>query len=152
MLYLILKWLHVLSAITAVGSNLTYAIWLTRADRQPDALPFTLRGVKLIDDRMANPAYGLLLITGLSMAFVGRIALTTPWLLTALILFVGVILLGMFGYTPTLRRQIALLDEAGAGSAAYQAMARRGLMLGRILALLVVIIVFMMVVKPPLWG
>src|SRR3989304_370722 len=63
--YLLLKWLHVLAAIVAVGSNVTYGIWIARASRSPEALPFTLRGIKLIDDRVANPAYGLLLATAL---------------------------------------------------------------------------------------
>ena len=84
MLYLLLKWLHILAAIVAVGANVTYGIWLTRAARHLEALPFTLRGIKQIDDRIANPAYGLLLVTGLLMVFVVRLPLTTPWLLTSL--------------------------------------------------------------------
>ena len=46
MLYLLLKWVHVLAAVAAVGANLTYGIWLNRASREPPALPFTLRGIK----------------------------------------------------------------------------------------------------------
>ena len=152
MLYLLLKWLHVLAAIGAVGSNITYGIWLTRASRQPEALPFTLRGVKLIDDRIANPAYGLLLVTGLLMAYVGRVPLTTPWLLSALVLYVAVVLVGLLGYTPNLRRQIEVLDGEGAASPAYQALAGRGIRLGAVLGVLVVVIVFLMVVKPALWA
>jgi len=152
MLYLILKWLHVLSAIVAVGANVTYGIWIARASANQAALPFTLRGIKLIDDRVANPAYGLLLITGLLMVFTASLSLTTPWLLTALVLYVIVLLVGLLGYTPTLKRQIAALDAEGFSSAAYQALARRGTLLGIVLAVLVVAIVFLMVVKPGLWG
>jgi uncharacterized membrane protein len=152
MWYLILKWLHVLAAVAAVGSNLTYGIWIARASRQPEALPFTLRGIKRIDDRLANPAYGLLLVTGLLMAFVGSIPLTTPWLLTSLVLFVAVVLIGLLGYTPTLRRQIEALDREGIRSANYQALARRGTILGIVVAVLVVLIIFLMVVKPALWA
>jgi len=148
----LLKWLHVFSAIVAVGANVTYAIWLARGGRSPDALPFTLRGIKLIDDRLANPAYGLLLITGLLMAYVDGLPLTTPWLLTALILYVIVALIGFLGYTPTLRRQIEVLDREGFQSADYQALARRGANLGRVLGLLVTVILFLMVVKPVLWA
>lgn len=152
MWYLILKWLHVLAAVAAVGSNITYGIWIARASRQPEALPFTLRGIKRIDDRLANPAYGLLLVTGLLMAFVGSIPLTTPWLLTSLVLFVAVVLIGLLGYTPTLRRQIEALDSEGIRSANYQALARRGTILGIVVAVLVVLIIFLMVVKPALWA
>ena len=152
MLYLLLKWLHILAAIVAIGANVTYGIWIARASRQPDVLPFTLRGVKLIDDRLANPAYGFLLITGLLMVFTSGLSLTTPWLLTALILYVLAVLLGSLGYTPTLRRQIEFLDSQGINSPDYQAAARRGTMLGIILAILVVVITYLMVLKPGLWG
>jgi uncharacterized membrane protein len=148
MLFLLLKWVHVLAAIVAVGANLTYGIWLTRASRDPQVLPFTLRGVKLIDDRLANPAFGLLLITGLLMIFVLPLPLTTPWVLTALVLYVFLILIGLLGYTPTLRRQIQVLDSEGIASANYKALSRRGIILGAVLGVLVMVIVFLMVVKP----
>ena len=152
MLYLLLKWLHVLAAIVAVGSNVTYGIWVARASRNPKALPFTLRGIQLIDDRVANPAYGLLLVTGLPMVFVIRLPLTTPWLLMAFVLYILVVLVGLLGYTPTLRRQIQILDSEGFQSPTYQALARRGTRLGAVLAFLVIVIVYLMVVKPGLWG
>ncbi len=152
MLFLLLKWIHVLAAIAAVGANITYGIWLTRASQQPQVLPFTLRGVKLIDDRIANPAFGLLLVTGLLMLFVLPLPLTTPWVLTALVLYIFVVLIGLLGYTPTLRRQIQVLDSEGAASPNYQALARRGTMLGAVLGVLVIVIVFLMVVKPGLWA
>ena len=151
MLFSILKWIHVLSAIIAVGANATYGIWLARAARSSDFLPFTLRTIKLIDDRLANPAYGLQLITGLAMSFILPIPLTTPWLLTSLILYALLVLIGLAGYTPTLRQQIQLLDSEGLNSPNYQALARRGTMLGIVLAILAIAIVFLMVVKPRLW-
>src|SRR5947209_3937951 len=113
MLFLFLKWLHVLSAIVAVGANVTYGFWTVRASHDPKALPFTLRGIKLIDDRIANPAYGLLLITGLAIAHAGGFSIKTPWLLTSLILYVLVAAIGLFGYSPNLRRQIQSLDSEG---------------------------------------
>lgn len=41
--YLFVKWVHILAAITAVGANVTYGVWLTRARANPEALPFVLR-------------------------------------------------------------------------------------------------------------
>jgi hypothetical protein len=52
-------------------ANASYAIWLARAAREPQHLGHVLRGVKLLDDRFANPAYGLLLVTGLLNVVVG---------------------------------------------------------------------------------
>jgi uncharacterized membrane protein len=152
MLFPLLKWLHVLSAIVAVGANATYGVWLARASRDPQSLPFALSGVKIIDDRIANPAYGLLLITGLLMVYVARLYLTTPWLLTALILYAVMILVGLFGYTPTLKNQISLVESHGSESSEYQGMARRGMILGIVVAVLAIAIIFLMVVKPPLWS
>jgi len=152
MLYLLLKWLHVMAAIVAVGANVTYGVWLARAGRQPDALAFTLRGIKFIDDRMANPAYGALLILGVIMLLSARLPLTTPWLDSGLVLYLLVGITAFFGYTPTLRRQIQVLEAEGFNSPAYQALARRGRLLGIVLAILVVAIVFLMVVKPALWA
>jgi uncharacterized membrane protein len=86
------------------------------------------------------------------MAFIAPIPLTTPWLLTGLVLYVIMGLTAAFGYTPALKRQIASLDKSGFDSPDYQAAARRGTQLGMLLAVIVVIIVFLMVVKPPLWG
>jgi uncharacterized membrane protein len=147
-LYTFLKFLHVLLAIVAVGVNASYGIWLSRAAQSPEHYGFTLRGVKLLDDRVANPAYGLLLITGLSMVWVGGVSLTQLWLELAIALYIVLVLVGLFGYTPTLRNQIRVLDERGSASAEFQRLAKRGTALGAMLGLIVIAIVFLMVTKP----
>lgn len=152
MLYLLIKWLHVLAAIAALGSNITYGLWIVRASRDPSVLPFTLRTIKLMDDRIANPSYGVLLITGFAMIWVSDFPLHTPWLEASLTLYVVMFLLGVFGYTPTLKAQIAALDRSGPTSPEYQALAARGRLFGAILGVVVIAIVFLMVVKPALWG
>src|SRR3989441_11009182 len=70
--YSLLKFVHVLLAITAVGSNITYAAWNARAAREPQHLAFVLKGIQFLDNRVANPAYGLLLVTGLMLVAVGN--------------------------------------------------------------------------------
>jgi uncharacterized membrane protein len=152
LLFKLIKWIHVLSAITAVGANITYGIWITRASREPAVLPFVLRSIKTIDDRVANPLYALLLLTGLTMAFILPIPLTTPWLLTALILYAIATLLGMAVFVPVFRRRLELLETEGLESPKYKAAAKRSTVLGIIVGIDVVMIVFLMVVKPALWG
>lgn len=146
--YDILKSLHVLLAITAVGANITYGIWLSRTARNPQHLAYVLRTIKFIDDRIANPGYGLLLLTGLGMVTLGPYRLTTPWLLVSLVLYVMALVLGLAMYTPVLRRQIVAVEKDGPDSAEYIIAAAQGRQLGIILAVLVVIIVFLMVYKP----
>lgn len=150
MLYSLLKWLHVLLAMIAVGANITYGLWIRQAARNPQNLPFVLRGLKFVDDRVANPAYILLLITGLAMVWVGGLSLTTPWILLSLILYGAVATIGLAGYTPTLRQQIGLAETLGPQSQEYLALSRRGTALGIITAILIVAIVFLMVTKPTL--
>jgi uncharacterized membrane protein len=151
-IYLLIKVVHVFAAIVAVGTNVTYGVWLSRARRDPASLPFALRGVKFLDDRVSNPAYGMLILTGFAMLGVSRTPITTPWILTAVCLVAVVFATAMFGYTPTLRRQIEALDRSGPGSAQYQALAARATRLGAVLGILVMAIVVLMVVKPQLWG
>ena len=146
--YLLLKFLHILAAIAAVGTNLTYGAWIVRGKREPQALAFALRGIRFLDNRVANPAYVALLITGLGLAHVGKLPLTTPWLLAALVLYAGVALVGMLGYTPTLRRQVEALERSGFASAEFAALARRGHRLGAAIGVLVLAILFLMVCKP----
>ena len=149
--YEVLKFVHVLMAILAVGFNASYAIWLRRAARAPEHETFALRGIKLLDDRFANPAYGVLLLTGLTMVLTTRgLHLTTFWILLSLILYTISIGLGAAIYTPTLRKQIAELEVEGAHTPRYQALARRSTVTGIALAVIVVGIVFLMVTKPTL--
>src|SRR5690606_1495247 len=105
-MYDIVQWVHVLAAIAAIGANITYGVWLARAPRSPSALLFTLRTVKFIDDRIANPAYGLSLISGIALVLIGDWPFDTPWINAAVGLYILLVLVGIFGYSPTLRRQI----------------------------------------------
>lgn len=145
--FLVLKSLHVLSAVIAVGSNFTYGIWAARAKKEPVHLPFVLRGIKFVDDRMANPAYGVLLVTGLIMAFT-TYSITNTWILIGLGLYVVMALLGVGVVSPGLNAQIAALDAEGSTSARYSAAEARVRGLGMFLGVLAVIVVFVMVLKP----
>jgi uncharacterized membrane protein len=145
--YLLLKWVHVLLAITAVGSNITYGVWNIRSAAQPPNLGFALRGIKFIDDYIANPCYGLLLITGLALRFIGNWG-WARWIISGLVLYFVVIVIALAGYSPALRRQIAALDAEGDTSANYVRWAGRARITGIATVPFVIAIVFLMVVKP----
>jgi uncharacterized membrane protein len=144
-----LKVIHVLSAIVAVGANLTYAFWLRRAGLDRDRLVFAIGGIRGLDRRVANPAYILLLLTGLGMVATGVFSFGALWLDVALLLYIGVAVLGIAVFAPAVRRQ---LDEAQADptSAAYAAAARRTTVLGWLTTGVAVVIVILMVSKPTL--
>jgi uncharacterized membrane protein len=147
--FLAVKYIHILLAIVAVGSNMTYGIWIGRAAANPAHLEFALRGIKVIDDRVANPAYGLLLVTGLLMVVIAHDTIAgTFWLETAIGLWLLLVIVGAAAFTPTLRKQIAALAESGPTSPDYQRLASRATVLGILLGVIVIAIVFLMVVKP----
>jgi len=151
-LYNIFKFLHIFFAIVAVGFNISYAVWLSRAARQPQNLDFALRGVKTLDDYFANPAYIALFITGLAMVLTINIPLSTFWIAAAIVLWLLAVIGGFFFYTPTLRNQINALEQQGPDSETFKALSARGQVIGIILAVIVILIIFLMVFKPNPFG
>jgi uncharacterized membrane protein len=145
--FLLLKWIHVMSAIVAVGSNVTYGVWSVQGKRDPEHLGFVLRGIKVLDQRVANPAYGVVLITGLVMAFT-QYTIGTRWILTGLLIYIVMAGLATAVYTPTLRRQIERLDAEGPKGAGYIAAEARARGVGLFLGVLALFAVFVMVFKP----
>jgi uncharacterized membrane protein len=144
-----LKFIHVLLAIVAVGFNASYGIWLARSAKAPQATQsHVLRTIKFLDDRVANPAYGLLLITGFIMALSAGIPFSRLWIAAGIGLWLVLLFVGLGIYTPTLRDQIRVLESEGPGSDEYQRLAARGRSVGIVLGIIVVVIVFLMVTKP----
>lgn len=145
--YALLKYLHVLLAITALGSNITYAVWKTLAAREPAHGSFALRGISFIDQRVANPAYGLLLITGLVLLAVGQWGFQ-GWVIASLILFALLSVVAVGFYARVVRQQIQAMDTEGLASAAYKRLDGQAMIYGIISLVIALAIVFMMVVKP----
>jgi uncharacterized membrane protein len=155
MLYDILLWVHILCAITALGANITYFPWLFRVGKSPQSLPFTLRTIKFLDDWFANPAYVLALFTGDALIRYADPAegfsYQTPWLVSALVLYAVVAVLGLFVYSPLLKKQIKLVESVGADAPDYKRVANNGRYLGFAIVVLTIAITFLMAVKPALW-
>jgi len=144
-----LLWLHILGAITALGANFTYPIWLRLARREPEATRFTLHGIEAVE-KVANTGYAILFLTGIAMLFVGNIPWTTPWVLSGLILFFVLGLIAGVFYIPAQKAQNALADKPT--SPEYLAAEERTSRIGILVILLVVLIELLMTVKPALWG
>jgi uncharacterized membrane protein len=151
MLFLVLKFVHVLCAILAVGFNATYGLILGRARRgglDGREMAFALKTVKIMDDRVANPCYFLLGITGVTMVLRQGYPWSYMWIHGSLALLVVVAVVGLAFYTPTLRRQIEVLETRGASDPEFASLSTRGAILGGILGVLVLVIVGLMVYKP----
>jgi uncharacterized membrane protein len=147
--YLVLRFIHILAAIVAVGSNITYGVWAARSASDPAHTSYTLKGVRFIDNRIANPAYGVLFLSGLIMIFAGHWGFQL-WVIVAIVLFIAIAVLGFAIFTPLVRDQIRLVDSGQTASAEFQRLANRSRMLGPVLGILVLVILAMMVFKPTL--
>ena len=147
-LYPWLKTLHILFAIFAVGFNISYGIWQARAAREPEHMGYALRGIKFLDDRVANPSYAGLLVVGIILILIGPYDFTTFWVAVAIGLYVLMFVVAIVFYSPTLKRQIAAYETSGAQSEEFAQLGARGRLVGMILAVLVIAIIVLMVVKP----
>lgn len=146
-LLLVLKAVHVLSAIVAVGANVTYGFWLRLAGRDRERLLFAIQGVRWLDRRLANPMYGVVFVTGVLMVLAGAYSFETAWIAASIVLYVLVAVLGIAVFAPAIRRQLAEA-ERDPTSAAYAAAAARTARLGLATTAVVLVIVVLMVTKP----
>ena len=143
-----LKTLHVLLAIVAVGFNISYAVWQVRAAREPEHMGWALRGIKFLDDRIANPSYFGLLIVGVALVLLGPWEFTDFWIYAAIALYVLMAVVAVAFYSPVLKRQIASYEAGGAATDEFAALSTRSRIVGMLLAIIVVLIIVLMVVKP----
>ena len=149
MAYLWLKTLHILLAIVAVGFHVSYGLLIGRARRAGRVeLTYALKTVKVMDDYVANPAYVLLFITGFGMLHMNGIPIGTRWVHVSMALLFVAIAIGVGLYTPTLRKQIAVLEARGPEDAEFRKLSTRGQMLGGVLGVIVLVIIYLMVHKP----
>jgi uncharacterized membrane protein len=146
---LLLKLVHVLAAIVAVGATVTYAFWLRRAGADQGRLVWTIASIRALDNRVATPLYVVLLVTGVLMVLGGPWSFESSWIVAALVLYVATVVVAIVGYAPTFRRQLAEAERDPA-SDAYRAVARRGNAYGALTVAIVLVIVALMVVKPTL--
>jgi uncharacterized membrane protein len=147
---LFLKLLHIVSAVVAVGANLTYAFWIRRAERDPEHLAWTIGTIRRLDNSIATPSYVVVLITGLLMVFGGWFSFSTSWIQLAIGLYVLVVVVAVAAFAPTFRRQLAAA-QADPRSAEYRELARRSTIYGWLTTGIVLVILYLMVFKPTLW-
>ena len=89
MLYVLLKVAHVLSATLFLGAGLASVFYKLAADRsgQPQAIAFVMRGVIRADWLFTIPSGVLLPLTGLGMAHMAGMPLSTPWITAGIALY-----------------------------------------------------------------
>ncbi len=151
-----LLYLHVFGAILAFGPTYAYSIIGALARGEPPHANFGLRAVAAIGSKLVYPLAILQGVTGLGLIITGEIDLTaSPWLLTAIALYLFALTYALTIQRNALQRMIELTSTPPPPGTppgppppelvATGAKIGRG---GMLLGVLVAVIVFLMVVKP----
>ena len=139
--------MHVVAAIVAVGTNVTYFVWFSRTKSHPEQAAYVLPGIKALDSRLANPAYVVLPITGILMVLDADLGFTTFWIAGAIVLYIALGVIAGALFSPSLRKQVDLAVN-GAEPAIYDRAAKRTMVTGVLTMVPVAAILYLMVMKP----
>jgi uncharacterized membrane protein len=147
-LYIAIKWFHVLGVCIGFGSNVTHIFWLLSANADIVSGAEKLRVVKKIDDRLAVPAYVVAIGCGIAM-WLWRWPLMSSWIIVSLVLSIVLTVMGI-SFGPFMKRWIMLAGEQPGGEQLLR-LSRRLTMWWIFIAATVLIILYMMVLKPVYW-
>jgi uncharacterized membrane protein len=151
--YLVVKWAHIVSSIVLLGTGFGSAYFMFFANRSRDvaAQVVVARLVVLADWWFTMPTVIIQPATGLWLAHMAGIPLSTPWLAASLILFVS----AGACWIPAVWMQLRMLAIATESSrsglelpTAYWQYARRWETPGYPAFVAVFVVVYLMVVKP----
>lgn len=154
-LYLLLKWVHILSATILFGTGIGIAFFKWMTDRSGD-----VRAIRIINERtvladlvFTTPAVIAQPVSGVALMLVGGYPIHSPWLVAAIILYV----FAGSCWLPVLWLQIRMRDLAQRAdqenlplNTQYWRYARRWFCLGVPAFLSLVIVFWLMVFKPSL--
>ena len=89
MVFLWLKWIHVLSAVVLLGTGIGIAFFMFRANasREIGAIRFALKNAVLADLIFTLPAVVLIPVTGHFLMQTGPASMKDPWIIISLVLF-----------------------------------------------------------------
>jgi uncharacterized membrane protein len=155
MIYLSLKFLHIVGAILFLGNITTAAFWKAHADRSrdPKIIAHALEGVMRADRIFTMPGVMMILFAGFAAALIARLPLfRTAWIAAGIALFAITALIFMGRVGPLQRRMLALAratdDGASFDWATYDKLSRSWAVWGSIAVLLPVLAAAIMVFKP----
>ena len=151
-----LLFLHVFGAILAFGPTFAFSFMGAMAAKEPQHANFSARQSALVSDRLVYPFAILQGITGLLIIWASSYPLMdSPWLLIAIVLYLVAVIYGLTVQRTSLHRLIELTSTPPSPGTppgppppeliSVAGRVRRG---GMLLGTLIVIIVFLMVVKP----
>ena len=152
-MFVLFKYLHILTMFAAVAAAFVPEIWLHAIARRGDVpalrgyLPLTARVGRIIPFLFVTG-----LVFGLLAAWAGELDFFQPWLIGAYIIFAIAMATGALVGGPWAVRMAAAADQSGTEVPSPALIAaihdRRGVISTTILMLAIIVIVWLMVAKP----
>lgn len=150
-------WLHISAATVGLGATFALAILFQVALKaDPRYMPLVHRVQRAVNQRLANPALLIILITGIYQVSDGPWSFGDAWISAtfAIVIALGAIIGAYFIPTDKRLEQVATEEIAAAGtgpvqfSQSYLDKLKQEGLVGTVNGLLIVIAIFLMVVKP----
>lgn len=138
---------HVVLAVVAVGTNLSFPIWMWVAEREGASLASTLRAVRWVDRWVTIPAYLLTAVSGIALMAVEHVDPLALWIWGSTVLFVLLMGLGFVLYRPVSRLRLAAATR-GPRDVAYRRASRQAAVLDVAILGAALAILALMVVRP----
>jgi uncharacterized membrane protein len=148
--YNLLKFLHVLLAITWVGSGICLAILAVRAQKsqQTDAMARFSADASFVGEKILGPISGVLLLMGIFLVLKGPWGFGDTWILVGIAGWAISAAVGIFYLGPRAKQLDVLLREKGASDPESVEKIRQILLISRLDILVLVVVVADMVFKP----
>jgi uncharacterized membrane protein len=150
--YLILKLVHILSAVVLAGTGIGIAFFMFMANRSRDihAIAVTARHVVLADWIFTTPAIFLQLVTGIGLMKVMGWSFTSPWFVAVigLFVFIGACWIPVVFIQYQLREIAKAQLETAVIEARFRQLMQRWTVLGILAFTGIVIMFWLMVIKP----
>lgn len=144
--YVLVKFLHILIALLALGTSAGLGILLEFYGDHRTHGPYLLRAIERVVALFVIPGYVLMLVTGLLLVKISW-RLATKWIQAALALWgIGMAILVIF--LAVLHKQRGLFETRGPTSTSYQRLSLLGRGLGAGLGFVVILMLYLMVFKP----
>jgi hypothetical protein len=146
-LYMVVKFIHVILAISSIGMTSTFGITMGTLGRLPGGLRHALVAIQRLS-RIAAFSFAGLMITGIVMGAMGVIRWKEFWYLGSVVLLVlAMAISGMF-LQPNLRAMLALTEKGEPPMSELQPMVMKARKGGAVTGLIGLTIIIFMVFKP----
>ena len=144
--YLIVKLLHILLAIVAVGFTTSFGLILACTPPEP---AIAIGAVARLE-KVSGPAFGGLLVTGILMAWLGNLDWKVLWFAASLALMVVAMVLALGVARPTLAKQVELVQQSPPPVEELMRLGARSKKVGMVLSMISLTLICLMIFKPVL--